>query len=54
MKNKLYIKPVMSAFLVHIEGGITNSSANFTTGGLNNEPLVEDWIEEKDSDDLFF
>lgn len=54
MKKKFYVKAILSVHYFRMEECIANSSASFNTGGIGNEPIVEDWIEDKDTEEIFF
>jgi len=50
--NKLkYSKPVLKGYACYLEGGVTVSSATFTTGGAGATPQIEDWVNELPQED---
>lgn len=42
-KKKVYISPTIKLLNIDLEDGISASSFTLKTGGVNNEPKIEDW-----------
>lgn len=53
--KKEYTRPTCNLTIVAIEESLANgSTASFNPGGANNEPLIEEWIKEEKSTDIYF
>ncbi|WP_197091639.1 hypothetical protein [Sphingobacterium endophyticum] len=42
-KKKVYISPTIKLLNIDMEDGISASSYILKTGGVNNEPKIEEW-----------
>ncbi len=48
-KSKKYIPPLITLYFIEMEQSIAVGSANFSTGGSNYEPQIENWTDDTKS-----